>query len=547
VPSSSAEALEPADTRELRLKLTWLAVFRVSVTSLLLVFLAVRRVLGPPGELSTSDSFAFGLIGIVYLLTLAYAVALRLGIAGRRAAYVQVMGDVVLATSVIFLTGVGDSPFAFTYSIAVVAAAILLYTRGALVAAAAATLAFAAVVLAVQFDVLDPPLDAPRLSVPRLTFLLASNSVAQFSIGILASYLSRQVAAAGGRLIAREARIEQLVGLQNLIVAAMPSGLVSCDGEGKVTFVNPAAEQILGRVSGDWPEHIEELLPGVSKLKSGTRRAELEAPTTAGPRVLGLAVTPLEEKTGSRLVVFQDLTELRRAEEQLRTADHLASLGKLSAQLAHEIRNPLASMRGAAQMLADDQRGQPSQARLAGILMRESDRLSALVDDFLRFARPPPPRLEPLDLGKLVEETVEMLRADPLSRGVTLVHQCEPVMGQGDAAQLRQLLINLVKNALAAVGPSGRVKVTVAQRAGVPEIRVWDSAGKIPPGELMRIFEPFYTTREGGTGLGLSTAYTIVRGHGGAITVSSAPEAGTEFVVALTQSGGGTERADSGR
>src|SRR5262249_33332925 len=153
-----------ADTRELRTKLTWLAVFRVSVTSILLVFLALRRVLGPPGELTTSDSFAFGLTGFVYLLTLGYALALRLGVAGPKAAYAQVMGDVVLATSVIFLTGVGDSPFAFTYSIAVVAAAVLLYQRGALIAAGAATLAFAGVVLAVQLDVLDPPLDAPRLS-----------------------------------------------------------------------------------------------------------------------------------------------------------------------------------------------------------------------------------------------------------------------------------------------------------------------------------------------------------------------------------------------
>jgi two-component system sensor histidine kinase PilS (NtrC family) len=250
-------------------------------------------------------------------------------------------------------------------------------------------------------------------------------------------------------------------------------------------------------------------------------------------RVVGLAISMLDEKLGSRLIVFQDLTGLRRAEEQLRTVDHLASLGRFSAQLAHEIRNPLAAMRGAAQMLADESVG-TSAVKLSRILIRESDRLSARVEDFLRFARPQPPKLEPIDLGQLVNNTIEMLKVDPLCRGISLeVATTETVLVQGDSAQLQQVLINLVRNALTAAGPTGRVRVQVSQRAGRPELRVWDSAGGIPPSDLSRIFEPFYTTKSGGTGLGLSTAHTIVRGHGGEITVTSEPTVGTEFVVAL--------------
>jgi two-component system sensor histidine kinase PilS (NtrC family) len=535
------------EVTELAKKLTWLAIFRVVATTVLLAFLAARRLLGPPLELSSADSLAFALIAVVYVLTLIHSLMLRLGAAGTRAAYAQVFGDIVLATSVVFLTGAADSPFLFAYSIAVVAAAILLFQRGALIAAAASTVAFSILVLAVQAGILALPFGTQHLAPPRLAFQLASNAVAQFLIAVLASYLSRQLAMAGGRVRAGEERIQQLMGLQNLIVAAMPGGLITCDVNGRLTFLNPAGERILGRARGDWPETVEQLLPGVMRHKPGTKRGELEVQTPTGARVLGLAVTPLEEANGSTLVVFQDLTELRRTEEQLRTADHLASLGKLAAQLAHEIRNPLASMRGAAQLLSSEgTNADAATERLTRILVRESDRLSALVDDFLRFARPPPPKLQPLDLGKLISETVEMLRADPLARGIELEASTARVEGLGDADQLRQVLINLVRNALAAVGPGGRVTVTAAEREGRPEIRVWDSAGRIPPEDLSRIFEPFYTTREGGTGLGLSTAYTIVRSHGGQISVRSAPERGTEFVVALSPASAGVH-ANSGR
>jgi two-component system sensor histidine kinase PilS (NtrC family) len=531
---------------ELRTKLTWLAAFRVSVTSLLLIVLGARRALGPTTELSHSDQLAFFLIGTGYVLTLAYAVALRRGIAGRLAAYVQVLGDVVLASSVIFLTGAGDSPFTFAYSVAVIAAALLLYERGALVAAAASSIAFAFVVLGVQFRVVTPPLEAQHLSPTRLFFVLSTNGIAQLTIGVLSGYLSRQLAAAGGRVIAGEARIEQLVDLQNLIMAAMPSGLITCDQNGRVTFINRSGETILGRRGDEWPLDIEALLPGARGLAPGVRRSELQVPTPAGPRVLGLTATPLDARSGSTLFVFQDLTDLRRAEEKLRIVDHLASLGKFSAQLAHEIRNPLASMRGAAQMLGNEADGDASARKLTSILIRESDRLSGLVEDFLRFARPPPPTLEAVDLGNLVTETVEMLKPDPLARGVSLEVAAASVRGQADSSQLQQVIINLVRNALVAVGPGGRVKVSTGAEAGRPEIRVWDSGGKIPPADLVRIFEPFYTTKAGGTGLGLSTAHTIVRAHGGEISVSSAPGAGTEFVVAL-QSVSGEARADPGR
>ncbi len=190
-------------------------------------------------------------------------------------------------------------------------------------------------------------------------------------------------------------------------------------------------------------------------------------------------------------------------------------------------------MRGSAQMLAQDGAEDPGVSRLTAILLRESDRLSRLVEEFLRFARPPKPVARRVELEQLVRETMEMLQTDPLSRGVELELDLRPVSAMVDPDQLRQVLLNLVRNAFEAAGAGGRVRVSLASEGGLVRLCVWDSAGAIPESHLGRIFEPFFTTRSGGTGLGLATAYSIVRAHEGRLQVTSTPEMGTEFTVEL--------------
>ena len=533
---SSSEARPPLKGEALKVRLVWLTVFRTVVTVVLLLFIGARRLSGPVAELSSVDTATFAVIGGVFALTVLYALALRGSQASPLAAYGQLLGDVVVASGLIFLTGALESPFTFTYSVAVIAAATVVGQRGALWFAAVSVVAFASLGLLVQVGVLAPPSGGQTLTPARFFFVLASNAAAQLFVAVLAGQLARQVAAAGGQVRQQEAQIQKLVGLQNEIVSAMPSGLLTFNGDGTVTFMNPAARAILGLPAGGQPPAVTALFPGLSRLSAEARRAELTIPTPQGQRVLGLAVTHLAAPVESTLVVFQDLTELRRAESLLQKSDHLASLGTLSAQLAHEIRNPLASMRGAAQLLADEVSASSSGVRLSGILLRESDRLAKLVDDFLRFARPPPPVLTRLDLGALVHETAELLRVDPLAQGVSLESPLAHVDGVGDAALLRQVLLNLLRNALQAARPGGRVKAWAAAAPSHGELHVWDSAGKIPPADLQRLFEPFFTTHEGGTGLGLSTAHSIVRAHGGEILVTSSPERGTEFVVVLPRS-----------
>ena len=518
---------------DLRLKLVWLTVFRTVATTLLLSATLVRLLSQPLTELSREDTFFFGLIAIVYFSTLIYGLMLRRGRVGAGAAYAQVLGDVLLASGLVYLTGGSDSPFIFAYSLGVIAAAILLYQRGALLAASASSGAFGALSLLIQAGLLRSPQGSAMPSSGKVWFAILSNTLAQFLIAALANYLVRQLWTTGGRLSQREADLKRIADLQRQILACMLSGLVTCDQDGTISFVNKATEGIFGLGGqGSAPRNIEELIPGILKL-GPVRRGEVTVQTPFGSRILGLSVTPLEGQSKSLLVVFQDLTDLRALESELRRVDHLASLGTLAAQLAHEIQNPLAAMRGSAQLLGGEARDGSSSQRLSTILVRESDRLTKLVEEFLQFARPPAPVTRLESLGKIAAEAMEMLRADPLSAGINVELRTAEAPAHVDADQIRQILLNLIRNALAAVGLAGKVRVSVAQFGAECQIRVWDSGGRIPESDLGRIFDPFYTTQKGGTGLGLSITHSLVRAHGGKIQVTSSPEHGTEFLVSL--------------
>src|SRR5215469_3288377 len=294
---------------------------------------------------------------------------------------------------------------------------------------------------------------------------------------MLTGFLARQLTTTGGRLSARERDLRELTRLQQQILAAMPSGLLTCDVEGRITYVNRAAQQILGLEPTATPANVEDVIPGVRTLFTGRPRSEVTVSTPTGRRTLGLTVSALSVPAGPLLVVFQDLTDLRRAEQELRRADRMAELGALSAQLAHEIRNPLAAMRGSAQLLSPG--ADPETQRLVGILTGEADRLAELVTDFLVFARPPAPVRRLCDLDELVRQTIELVSSDPLASGVSVDVAPGGLRAEVDPDQVRQVLLNLLRNALAAAGKSGRVQAFFSRVDGQVRIHVWDSEGRI--------------------------------------------------------------------
>ncbi|MFO0594185.1 MAG: ATP-binding protein [Myxococcaceae bacterium] len=475
-------------------------------------------------SLTTADLASFGTIALSFVLTLITGVLLRAGRVGPQIAWAQIVFDVLIASSVTTLTGGSRSPFTFLFLVAIVGAGVLLGARGAVVGVVGAAVGYIGVAVFLP----SPTSDSERFLLETATQLLA-----QVLIAVLAGYVGEQLTRTGGRLESSERVLKTLTDLQNEIVAAMPSGLVTCDAAGLITFINPAAEQILGVKAAELVARraVEEVLP-LPRL-AAARRTELQVNSARGERTLGLSVTPLGEGQGV-LIVFQDLTELRRVERELDQIDHLATLGRLSAQLAHEIRNPLAAMRGSAQILAADHGEGPGRERLAGVIVREADRLAALVEGYLRLARPPPPVLVPTRLDTVARETLELLRSDADFSSVRVDEELEPLEAVCDASQMKQVLLNLLRNAANAVGARrGGIKLRVRRAGEAPSIQVWDSAGSIAAEDLNRIFEPFFTKSRGGSGLGLSTVQTIVQAHGGKITVDSSPATGTTFEVTL--------------
>ncbi|MDX2009750.1 MAG: ATP-binding protein [Myxococcaceae bacterium] len=463
----------------------------------------------------------FVLVVLDYLLTLVTGVVVRRRRYGTWMGWLQVVAAVTFATAIIVLTDFSVSPFWFTYLLAIIGAAVVLGLRGALGAAALTTSSSIAVTTWEHVAGTGRPwLDT------------ATQVLAQVLVAGLSGYVAQQLIRTRGRLVASEADLARTRDLRDRIVNAISSGLAVVErGSGRLRFLNPAGASILGLAEGSELPLARELFGDVLSMAAG-RRWEVVSNTRRGERILGISVSPLDAPE-LVLVVFQDLTDVRRREDEMARLDQLAQLGRVSATLAHEVRNPLASMRGSAQMLLSDALAGSSQEKLSRIIVREADRLGYLVEHYLELARPKPPERKLVRIDTIVSETVEVLRADPVARGTLIEEVLSPREAEVDAAQMKQVLINLLRNAFRAAGPKGRVRVTVEPAPHEYLFTVWDSAGSIAPEALPHVFEPFFSQSPDGTGLGLSTAQSIAHAHGATIDARSSAEEGTSFSFRL--------------
>jgi len=285
------------------------------------------------------------------------------------------------------------------------------------------------------------------------------------------------------------------------------------------------------------------LMPGLSALLEGAggelRRADIELQTSKGQELtVGVTVSPLRDVRDhviGRIVNFQDLTELRRLEKQTRLQDRLVTVGQLAAGIAHEIRNPLASISGSIELLKQAPQASEDDRALMTIVNREIGRIDVLIGDLLDYAHPRPVRATEFDLGVLVEETLQVARGDQAFGDVEVTSEVDkPLPINADPAKLRQVLWNLVRNAADAASAGGKhVKVSARDGADEATITVSDDGPGIPPAQLAHIFDPFFTTKSKGTGLGLATCHTLIAEHHGQIEVESEVGKGTKMVVTV--------------
>ncbi|HEY6096546.1 MAG TPA: ATP-binding protein, partial [Candidatus Deferrimicrobium sp.] len=335
------------------------------------------------------------------------------------------------------------------------------------------------------------------------------------------------------------------------VIDNIPSGLLTIDTQGKVNLVNDTACAILGTTREDTVgKPMGQVLAGIEGWEaregrddSRVPRAEIRFLRADGIEVfLGFSTSPMKDTEGrsiGRVVIFQDLTPIRQMEERVRIADRLAGVGELAAGLAHEIRNPLASIAGSSQMLRESAASTGESATLLDIIGRESKRLNGLITDFLAYTGPSQRNTMHLNVAALLRDVTEAVRAgEAREKGVTLdLPQLKALMVEGDGEQLKQVMWNLVRNAVQAAPAGGKVMID-----GFEQIRhgsryvvamVADTGAGIAPSILEKIFNPFFTTKEGGTGLGLSISQRIVHQHKGFIEVRPAPGKGCAFSVFL--------------
>jgi two-component system sensor histidine kinase PilS (NtrC family) len=288
------------------------------------------------------------------------------------------------------------------------------------------------------------------------------------------------------------------------------------------------------------PDLASELTTALATSR-GTHRQEIVARTRAGgSRPLGISISFLTEHSQRRrgaIAVFQDLTEVHEMRERVRKADRLAAIGELSAGIAHELRNPLASISGSIEMLYNELKLDGENTRLMELIMRESDRLDRIISDFLDFAKLRTPRKSPAKLERALEETLTLLSKNAeKSEGITTRLDCEPRLPEVwlDDEQMRQVFLNLAINSCEAMDHEGTLEITArGSRDGRVRVSFTDTGPGIDPEQMKRMFEPFFTTKEGGTGLGLALANKIVAAHGGVIEYRNRESRGAEFTIVL--------------
>jgi two-component system sensor histidine kinase PilS (NtrC family) len=534
---------------DLEARLKRLMLFRViMVTTLLFIATYVEAV---SETLLPVNPIYFAIVA-TYVLTVGHGLALRFVPSRSALAYAQVLGDLVILTVLVYFFGGVRTGFLLLYPLCVLSATVLVPRRGALIVAGVATLLYGGLLAAVRLDLLPPGglADILALDVRALFYSAFVLGVACATVAMLGSYLAESLRHAGERLEEAAVEVADLRELNQLIVDSIQSGLLMTDGQGRLRHLNAFGEGILGRRALDvLGQPVRDVLGspllGSAELqaRAATRelaRLEIAYRQPGGAELdLGVSVTPLatgEDVQGGYLVVFQDLTDVRRLEAEVRTNEKLAAVGEMAAQLAHEIRNPLGSIRGSAQVLAGEPALDEEQGHLLSIISRESKRLSDTLNRFLFQARSSGRPRNVVDLRPLLEEALTLLRNGPEigpNHVVSLEADEGPHLCLADPDQLTQVFWNLARNALEAMPHGGELDIRLRQRGDEVLFVVRDQGRGISSEEQRRVFEPFASSNPMGTGLGLAIVYRIVREHGGDISVRSATNRGTEVEVRL--------------
>jgi two-component system, NtrC family, sensor histidine kinase PilS len=560
VGTAGASVGQDSPAQGQRRRLLWLIALRPLLVGVILgagLFVDSPSPKGLPREFATYLLEAVGTLSVIYLLS-------------RRAharwpwlIEAQLVVDVCVVSSIVILTGGFHSDFVALYVLPILGGSVLRLSRGGMAIALWSGVSFGLIV-ASQYGLVIPRPEHWGLT--NATLPLPSPRYAFYSVGVhiiafsavarLTGYLAQNLHRSDQNLRAASSAIADLQAFNQLVIDSMSGGLAATDADGRIVMFNRAAEAITGQhaslVRGQTASHIlqlpSELGSALGEVIASGRGRRVIYPFTLrdGSQLqLGLTLGPLMTANGAGyLFTFQDVTELKRLERDAETQKRLAAVGQMAAGIAHEIRNPLASMSGSMQVLRQELELEPEQAQLFDIVLRESDRLNQTIRDFLSYARPSHGQTAPVDMGTVVRDAARLLSNSP---DCTAAHQIECVVDDGITlfaveAQMRQIVWNLATNALRAMPTGGTLRLRVAvngsaDAAGVggPAVvlSVSDQGVGIAAEDVDRIFQPFHGGFAKGAGLGLAIVHRIVSDQGGSIAVHSQAGRGTTIDVIL--------------
>ncbi len=454
-------------------------------------------------------------------------------------AITQIFADVAFITAVVYVTGGIDTFFNFLYPLVIIVASILLPRYWAYLTAAISFICFGAMVELCYFDRIPTFQLSPRGDLRPLQILVLVNFFAYLALAHLSSALAAKLRQAGAELQDRSGELLSLQALHENVVHSIRSGLMTTDLEGRITLLNAPGQKLLERTTSSvYGRHISELfLDRLPNLESSSTHGEVRGLTPAGgEKTFGVTVTALvipEHGTIGYVYAFEDRTELRRLEREIRMRDRLAAVGRLAAGIAHEIRNPLASIAGSIKMLSHISPFNDEQKTLVEIISRESTRLNAIISDFLVYSREKSYKFARMDLVPLVEDTLVLLGNRSQSSDLKIVRQYDApqAFAAVDGDRMKQVLWNLLENAVRAMNQKGAITVSIRAAGESWQIGVADTGPGVPTKMVDKIFEPFQSQFEGGTGLGLAIVYQIAQAHGAKIWVQSTAAGGAEFVL----------------
>jgi two-component system, NtrC family, sensor histidine kinase PilS len=520
--------------------LAWLSKVRIIVITFLL---AIELVIARLTVTAVPVRSFISVIALWYAISLFYVLLLPLWRESWTQARLQVVTDLVFANALIYLTGGIDTSFNFLNPLVIIMASILLSRTWAYLSALLSFILFGGILELSYFDLIHS-YSATRTDPRSLQLVIFINLFAYLAVAYLASKMAARLRQVDVELKDKSGALQNLQALHKNVIDSMSGGLITTDLEGHITLLNPAGEQlmetsasaVIGRLvtrffldplppPGPHPVHNEVRCPTPSGAEKtfGFTASELNVPERG---LIGYAYA------------FADLTELRRLEREVRMHDRLAAIGRMAGGIAHEVRNPLTSIAGSVQVLAGISQLNADQQALVDIVLRESDRLNAIITDFLLYAREKTYKMAVIDLVPVLDDALAGLEHRDNGQRVEIVRrfESESAWTLADRDRIRQVFAILSDHALRSMPQGGRLAVTLASAPDHWSIRFADTSQGLTPLQVEKVFEPFQSQLEGGTGLGLAIVYQTLQAHDARVSVHSSPGQGLEFSIEMKRS-----------